>query len=64
METYVHEGIEVGLTGRTAKKEATRRTTRGKVPSIDILVEITPIDKETGSWKKWIKKEELYKINK
>lgn len=64
METYVHDGVEVELTGRTAKKDTLKRTTRGRISGVDVLIEITPVDKETGSWKKWVKKEELYEINK
>lgn len=64
METYIHEGVEVKLTGRTAKKTTTIRTISGKVPSVNVLIEIAPVDKESGSWKKWVKKEELYKISK
>lgn len=63
-QTFVHEGVEVELTGRNAQRQTTRRTTRGSVPRIEILVEIAPVDKETGSWKKWVKKEELYEISK
>lgn len=61
--TYVYDGTEVKLTGRTARKDGERRTARGRVSFIDILVEITPTDKNSPAWKKWVKKEELYKIN-
>ena len=63
-QTYVHDGVEVELTGRDAQKKTSRRTTRGRIDGVDILVEITPVDKETGTWKKWVKKEELYEISK
>lgn len=64
MTAYVWNGSEVQLTGRTARKE-------GKAPSgrtgrarqrIDILYEIEPTDKEDGSWKKWVRMNELYEI--
>lgn len=58
---YVHEGIEVVKTGRIAKKErqtAGRRATGGPT----IIYEITPADRECGSWKKWVKDVELYEI--
>ena len=63
-QTYVHDGVEIKLTGREARKESRRRTTRGTIPRVEILVEITPVDVESGTWKKWVKKEELYEISK
>lgn len=54
--TYVHEGGEVHLTGRTA----TRTTRRQKV---ETLYEIEPADEEIRTWKKWIQFGELFKID-
>ena len=62
--TYVHDGVEVKLTGREARKESQRRTTRGRTPRVEILVEIQPVDVDSGTWKKWVKKEELFEISK
>lgn len=61
MTKYVHSGVEVILTGRTAERRIESKSAR--VPSrIDILHEIEPADKEQGSFKKWVRLEELYKI--
>ena len=55
--TYVHEQIEVKLTGRTA--EQTLRS--GKV---DILHEFSPVDTNVGSWKKWARINQLFTVTK
>lgn len=52
--TYVYNGIEVKLTGRRAKKASRRKDY--------VVVEITPYDKEDGSWKRWVNPTELYEI--
>jgi len=58
---YVHDGVEVVKTGRIAKKE--RQTTgRRAAPAPSVMYEITPADKETGSWKKWVRDSDLYEI--
>lgn len=64
MTDYVWNGSEVRMTGRQAKKETNIKAVRsGKSrQSIDILYEIEPADKEDGSWKKWVRKEELFEI--
>lgn len=51
-QTYVHEQTEVRLTGRTAKN--TLRS--GKV---EVIHEITPVDSMVGSWKKWVRLDQL-----
>lgn len=65
-KSYVHEGIEVVLTGRVAKKEkkrpVTRRTATAVVNQDGLIHEITPKDKEIGSWKKWVKMTDLFEI--
>lgn len=60
-KTYVHGDVEVKLTGRTAEKELTKQTKRVEAKSI-MLHEITPIDAENGSWKKWVRITDLYEI--
>lgn len=57
-ETYVYQDIEVKLTGRTAQRD-------GQVQNIPaaVLVEITPVDDQHGTWKKWIPKKGLFKIS-
>ena len=55
-QSYVHENVEVVLTGRTAS----RKLTSGK---IDALVEITPKDSAIGYWKKWVSHNTLYQVN-
>lgn len=53
---YIYNELEVVLTGRTAIK---RVGLRGRQ---DILYEIEPLNKEDGSFKKWIRMGELYEI--
>lgn len=52
-ETYVHDNTEVVKTGKTAE----RTLKSGKV---DQLIEVTPSDKMTGTWKKWVRIQELF----
>jgi hypothetical protein len=59
----VHEGTEVKLTGRQAIKEKTRAVTKRITnETVDTIHEITPLDNEIGSWKKWVKMNELFEI--
>lgn len=58
---YVHEGTEVVMTGRMAKKERQSVGRRAKATA-SLLYEITPADQEAGSWKKWVKIADLYEI--
>ena len=53
---YLHEGIEVTLTGRTATKNGRR----GKVITI---YEICPSDTENGTFSRWVALEELFTIS-
>ena len=55
-QTYVHDNIEVILTSRTATK--TLRS--GKA---ETLYEITPKLTVVGSWRKWVRIEDLYKVD-
>ena len=60
---YVHDGVEVVKTGRIAKREqAPMRASRRAAPTPSVLHEITPADKESGSWKKWVRETDLYEI--
>lgn len=54
-DTFIYDGCEVRLTGRTAQKDMKRNR-------VDIIHEIQPFDKENGSWKQWVHSHELYKI--
>ena len=57
---YVHDGLEVVLTGRTAVREI---PARGRSPRrVDMKHEIEPADKEQGSFKKWVRLDDLYLI--
>lgn len=53
--TYVYENVEIVKTGRSAE----RKLKSGKV---DQLVEITPQDSSVGSWKKWVREDELFEV--
>lgn len=57
-KSFVHDGIEVILTGRIASRGVKGR--RGNKDIKDELVEITPKDNEIGSWKKFVREKELY----
>lgn len=52
--TYVLQDAEVKLTGRVAQ-----RMVAGKMSE---LVEVTPVDPDNGTWKKWVAKGSLYEI--
>lgn len=54
-QTYVHDGVEVRLTGRIANKTLRK-------DKVDVINEITPADKENGSWTKWVRMSDLYEI--
>jgi len=56
-QTFLLDDVEVVLTGRVAKREL-------KNNKIDERVEITPRKSAEGSWKKWVRRAELYKIEK
>ena len=54
-KTYLLDDVEVVFTGRVAKRTL-------KNNKVDERYEITPADAENGSWKKWVRKAELYEI--
>ena len=64
MSSFVWNDTEVKKTGRVAKKEQRKSTVRSnRRPSrIDVLYEITPANEDDGTWKKWIRHEDLYAI--
>ena len=53
--TYVYENTEVVKTGRQAAK----KLRSGKD---DALVEIEPKDSSVGSWKKWVREDDLFTV--
>ncbi len=60
MTKYVYEGTEVVLTGRKATRKIEGR---GRVSGrVDTKHEVQPADPEMGSWKKWVRLEDLYEI--
>lgn len=54
-QTYVHEGVEVKKTGRTAEKDMPANKKA-------VLFEITPADPDNGTWKKWVSDKSLFSI--
>lgn len=54
-KTFVYENIEVVFTGRTATKQLRK-------DKVDTIYEIKPKDIENGSWKKWVRENDLYEI--
>jgi hypothetical protein len=54
-KTYLLDDVEVVLTGRIARREL-------KNNKIDERLEIQPADAINGSWKKWVRRAELYTI--
>ena len=64
-EKYVFDNMEVVKTGRKAIKDKptkANRSDRTPTKQDDVLYEITPADKENGSWKKWVRNIDLYRI--
>jgi hypothetical protein len=57
---YVYHDTEVKLTGRTAIKRKRSGRNAGQVSAE--LYEVTPADIEEGSWKKWVRPDDLYEI--
>ena len=55
MSTYVFDNVEVQKTGRTAQRIL-------KSKKIDELVEITPVNTNIGTWKKWVREAELFAV--
>lgn len=57
---YLHDTIEVILTGRVATRH---REGRGRLSQLqETLHEITPCNLEQGSWKKWVNMNDLFTI--
>jgi len=55
MTTYVFDNVEVKKTGRNAQ----RKLKSGKVEE---LFEITPVNENVGTWKKWVHEAELFAV--
>ena len=55
-KTYIHRGIEVIMTGRTAVRE-TRKNKQ------DTLYEIKPYDIEDGSTCEWVRIKDIHEVN-
>jgi hypothetical protein len=55
MANYIYENIEVRSTGRIAKKI---NDPEGKF----MLIEVTPINEDDGTWNKWVPARDLYEI--
>lgn len=73
-KTYVYDGREVRLTGRTAsrpvpKRESKVKTSRRKdaedTPTSPRVVEIESIPDGSGAdpWKKWVRETDLYQVD-
>lgn len=54
METYIYDGVEVKKTGRVAEKQAGAKKVQ--------MIEITPVDENDGTWKKWVFPQSLFRI--
>lgn len=55
LETFVHGDVEVKKTGREAHKPMPGGKTA-------VLVEITPVSDNDGTWKKWVNPAVLYRV--
>lgn len=53
-DTYVHDGVEVRKTGRTAVRKLRQRDMT--------IVEVTPVDSFHGEWKKWVDPVSLFVV--
>ena len=60
---YIYDDVEVVLTGREATRTNTEKTRRS-VNKTETKVEITPADKLSGTWKKWVMMKDLFIITK
>lgn len=54
-KSYVYENVEVVKTGKLASK----KLRSGKE---DILCEVTPKDNSIGTWKKWVRPDDLFEV--
>lgn len=54
-QTYVYEQVEVKKTGRTASQ----KLRSGKT---DTIYEITPVESMNGSWKKWVRDDQMFQV--
>jgi hypothetical protein len=66
-DLFLYNNIVVVLTGRKAIKEQPKRRRRAagaedNNTDTDCVFEITPQDKEEGSWTKWVRLTDLYTI--
>jgi len=62
---FVYDNMEVVKTGRIAVKDKapkSNRSDRTPTKQDDTLYEIQPADPEDGSWKKWVRNIDLFKI--
>lgn len=57
ISTYVFEQCEVKKTGRTA----TKKFSSGK---IETIFEVTPVNLDVGSWKKWVSDTQMHEVAK
>lgn len=55
-DTYVMSDQEVKLTGRIATRQVNAKQHE--------LVEVTPVNAEDGTWKKWVQLAALFKVQK
>lgn len=53
-DIFVYNNLTVRWTGRKATRQLTTKQ--------ETLLEIEPLDKEEGSWKKWVREKELFVI--
>ena len=61
MSTYLHNGVEVKLTGRTAFKDVGKEGSRRGIRQ-DIQHEVTPAEPDNGGWTAWVRLADLYEI--
>lgn len=58
IETFVYSDTEVKKTGRTA----IRTSITGVSAKELVLIEVTPVDEDNGTWKKWVQPGMLFQI--
>jgi hypothetical protein len=54
MTSYVYTDVEVRLTGRKAARTVSKK--------VHELVEVTPVDEDNGTWKKFVPMGALFEI--
>lgn len=59
-QTFVFKGSEVIKTGRVARRDISRPSSRSV--QYDWLYEVKPVNEQDGTWTEWVRQTDLYEI--